>query len=123
MVVRQLVDQHFVDRHHRGANPTIASYNAGAVKFYNGTSSPVRFENNIFLLYFKKRPSLLQRWRCSCKFRSRRIGTRMLLHPFVLHMAVKIQIADSKTAHIGKPNRTHPMLQWPAVSCQSESTP
>jgi hypothetical protein len=28
-----------------GANPTIASYNASAVKIYNATSSLVRFEN------------------------------------------------------------------------------
>jgi hypothetical protein len=33
-----------------GANPTIASYNASAVKIYNATSSLVRFANkNIFL--------------------------------------------------------------------------
>jgi hypothetical protein len=32
------------------ANPTIASYNASAVIFYNATSSLVRFENkNIYL--------------------------------------------------------------------------
>jgi hypothetical protein len=28
-----------------GANPSIASYNASAVKFFNATSSQVRFEN------------------------------------------------------------------------------
>jgi hypothetical protein len=50
-----------------GANPTIATYNA--------TGSLVRFENNLFLL-LKKRPCLLHRWRCSCRFRSRRIVSR-----------------------------------------------
>jgi hypothetical protein len=34
-----------------GINPTIATYNASAVKIYNATSSLARFENkNIFLL-------------------------------------------------------------------------
>jgi hypothetical protein len=50
-----------------GANPTIARYNAGAVKFYNAASSLVRFENkNIFYRICKNALSLLQRWRCSC---------------------------------------------------------
>jgi hypothetical protein len=30
-----------------GANPTIASYKASAVKIFNAASSLVRFENNI----------------------------------------------------------------------------
>jgi hypothetical protein len=51
------------------ANPTIVSYNASAVRIYNATSSLVRFEKNVFF-YFEKRPSLLQRRQCSCKFRS-----------------------------------------------------
>jgi hypothetical protein len=54
-----------------GANPTIASYNASAAKVYNATSSLVHFENNI-LFNYEKRSSLLQRWRCSCKYNSRR---------------------------------------------------
>jgi hypothetical protein len=33
-----------------GANPTIVSYNAGAVKIYNAMSSLVHFENKNFLL-------------------------------------------------------------------------
>jgi hypothetical protein len=56
------------------ASPTIASCNASAVKFYNATSSLVRFENKNIFSYFEKRSSLLQRWRCSCKFESRSIG-------------------------------------------------
>jgi hypothetical protein len=32
-------------------------------------------QKNIFF-YFEKRSSLQQRWRCSCKFRSLRIGSR-----------------------------------------------
>jgi hypothetical protein len=36
-----------------GPDPTIASYNASVVKFYNATSSLARFVINF--LYFKKR--------------------------------------------------------------------
>jgi hypothetical protein len=36
-----------------GANPTIVSYNASAVKFYNTTSSLVRFENKTIFFYFE----------------------------------------------------------------------
>jgi hypothetical protein len=57
-----------------GANPTTASYNASVVNFYNATGSLERFENKNILCYFEKRSSLLQSWRCSYKFRSRRIG-------------------------------------------------
>jgi hypothetical protein len=48
-----------------GANPTTVSCSASVVKNYNATSI-------CFIL--KRRPSLLKRWHCSCKFRSRRIG-------------------------------------------------
>jgi hypothetical protein len=48
------------------ANPAIASYNA--------KSSGARFENKMIFFIYEKRSSLLQRWRCSCKFQSRRIG-------------------------------------------------
>jgi hypothetical protein len=34
-----------------GANPTIASYNASAVKIYNATGSLARFENKIIIFY------------------------------------------------------------------------
>jgi hypothetical protein len=44
------------------------------VKFYNATGSLARFENNFFF-FFEKRYSLLQRWRCSCKFKNLRIGS------------------------------------------------
>jgi hypothetical protein len=57
-----------------GANPTIVSYNASVVIF-NATGSLARFENKSILVFFEKRSSLLQRWRCSCKFNSRRIGS------------------------------------------------
>jgi hypothetical protein len=43
-----------------GANPTIVSYNASAVKIYDATSSLVRFGNKKY--YLEKRSSLLQRW-------------------------------------------------------------
>jgi hypothetical protein len=59
-----------------GANPTIVSYNASAVKVYNAsavkvynaTSSLVRFKVKNIFFYSEKRSSLLQRWRCICKF-------------------------------------------------------
>jgi hypothetical protein len=57
------------------ANPTIASYIAGVVNFYNAKGSIARFENKNISYHFEKRSSLLQRWRCSCKFESRRIGS------------------------------------------------
>jgi hypothetical protein len=44
-----------------GANPTIVSYNTGAVKIYNPASSLGRFENKKMLFYCEKRPSLMQR--------------------------------------------------------------
>jgi hypothetical protein len=59
-----------------GANPTIASYNASVVNFYNATGSLARFENKNIIFYFSKHSSLLQRWRCSWKFKNRRIGSR-----------------------------------------------
>jgi hypothetical protein len=37
-----------------GANPTIVSYNASAVKNYNATSSLGRFENKNAFFNFKK---------------------------------------------------------------------
>jgi hypothetical protein len=37
-----------------GANPTIVSYNANAVKIYNAASSLVRFENKNIFYYFEK---------------------------------------------------------------------
>jgi hypothetical protein len=61
--------------YNHGANPTTPIYNASVVNFHNATGSIARFENKNILFYFEKRPSLLQRWRCSCKFKSRRIGS------------------------------------------------
>jgi hypothetical protein len=50
-----------------GANPTIVSYNASAVKFYNAASSLVRLIKKYFHLciYFEKRSSILQWWQKS----------------------------------------------------------
>jgi hypothetical protein len=59
-----------------GANPTIVVCNASVVKIYNSTSSQVRFGTKLFSSILKKRSSLAQRWYCSCKFRSRSIGSR-----------------------------------------------
>jgi hypothetical protein len=36
-----------------GPNPTIVSYDAGAVKIYNATSSLVRFENKNIFFYLR----------------------------------------------------------------------
>jgi hypothetical protein len=44
-----------------GANPTIVSYKARAVNFYNATSCLARFENKNMTLYSEKRSSLAQR--------------------------------------------------------------
>jgi hypothetical protein len=64
-----------------GANPTIVRYNASAEKIYSPTSSLVRFENKIFSSALKNALAYyIQRWRCSCKFRSRRTGSRMNWH-------------------------------------------
>jgi hypothetical protein len=38
---------------HSGANPTIASYNASVVNFFNATGSLARFENKILSSTFK----------------------------------------------------------------------
>jgi hypothetical protein len=64
-------------RFHSGANPTTSSYNASVVKIYNATSSlhSAFSKQKIFSSALKKRSILLQRWRCSCKFKSRRIGS------------------------------------------------
>jgi hypothetical protein len=39
--------ENFAQSGHPGANPTIVSYNASAVKIYNAKSSLVRFETKI----------------------------------------------------------------------------
>jgi hypothetical protein len=45
------------------------SYNASVVKIYNAAHYIVRFKNKDYFPYFKRR------WRCSCKHKSRRIGS------------------------------------------------
>jgi hypothetical protein len=75
-----------------GANPTIASYNASAVKIYNATNTLVRFKNKkYYLLQRKKRSSLLQRWRCRCKLRSRMIGSRYVQITFLIFVPTYLQ--------------------------------
>jgi hypothetical protein len=44
-----------------GANPTIASYNASVLNFYNATGSLARFDNKNMSFNCEKRSSLLQR--------------------------------------------------------------
>jgi hypothetical protein len=65
-----------------GVNPTIASYNASDVNFYNATYSVGFFENGNILFYFEKRCCLLKLWRCSCKLKRRRIGSRKCVQNF-----------------------------------------
>jgi hypothetical protein len=80
------------------ANSTIMSYIASAVKiynasgvnFYNATGCLARFENKNILFYFeKKHSSLLQRRRCSCQFRSRRVGLAPGVDFMNLHLCRK----------------------------------
>jgi hypothetical protein len=53
------------------------SYNASVVKIYNAASSLVRFKGKNKFVYFEKRSGLHTTTpRCSCKFRSRWIGSR-----------------------------------------------
>jgi hypothetical protein len=49
----------YFDRISPGANPTIASYNASVVIFYNATVSLARFEDKNIIFYFEKRSSPL----------------------------------------------------------------
>jgi hypothetical protein len=63
-----------------GANPTtpdpnhkIANYNASDEIFYNATGCA--FHKQKYFILLEKRFSLLQRGRCRCKFKCRRIGS------------------------------------------------
>jgi hypothetical protein len=47
----------------------------------NAKSSLVRFEMKNIFSCFEKGSSPLQRWRCSCKFPSRRIGSSINTEP------------------------------------------
>jgi hypothetical protein len=59
-----------------GADPTTALYSASAVKMYTATSILVRFEIKICSSTLKNALAYyIQRWRCSCEFGSRRIGS------------------------------------------------
>jgi hypothetical protein len=60
----------------------VAYYNAGVVKIYKAASSLVRLKNISF--YFEKRSIPLQRWRCSCKFKCRRIGSSIRIRSRVI---------------------------------------
>jgi hypothetical protein len=53
LLINQTMNLQAVNLCRAGANPTIASYNASAVKIYNATSSLVRFENKIFYFILK----------------------------------------------------------------------
>jgi hypothetical protein len=59
-----------------GANPTIVSYSGSDVKIHNATASLCVLKPKIFSSTLEKPSSQLQRWRFSCKFKSRRIGSR-----------------------------------------------
>jgi hypothetical protein len=53
------------------------SYSASVKNFYNSASTLERFDNKSMFFCAVKHSSLPQRWRCSCKFRSGRIGSRL----------------------------------------------
>jgi hypothetical protein len=42
-----------------GPNPTTSNYNASVVKYYNVTSSRLRFEKNNIFFYFEERSIIL----------------------------------------------------------------
>jgi hypothetical protein len=64
-------------------SPWAAIYNASGVKIYNAMNSIVRFENKHIIFYFQKALAYyIQRWRCYCKFRSSRIGSRSQSYVF-----------------------------------------
>jgi hypothetical protein len=65
----------FTQSGHPGPNPTTSIYSASVVYFYNAAGSLACFENKNILFYFENGSGLLQRWRCSCKFKSRWIGS------------------------------------------------
>jgi hypothetical protein len=66
----------FILKTRHAINCAVSFYNASAVKNYNATSSTVGYINNFIFSTMKKRSRLLPRWHCSCKFRSRRTGSR-----------------------------------------------
>jgi hypothetical protein len=76
----------------------LPSYNAGVVKIYSATSSLVRFEIKK-PLFFEKRSSLLQRWRCSCKVQSRKLGSRPGSEPgifwFFIYFFIKLPLTHN----------------------------
>jgi hypothetical protein len=54
---------------------TTLSCNASVVKIYSATNSMARSIIKTIFPFYKKFPSLPRRWPCSCKFKSRRIGS------------------------------------------------
>jgi hypothetical protein len=60
-----------------GANPTIVSYNGSIGKIYNAIYSLVHFENKNIFIYFEEALWPTTK-RCSCKFRSRWIGSWLI---------------------------------------------
>jgi hypothetical protein len=65
-----------IDNTALGANPTIGSYNASVVKIYSAVNSMARFQIKNYFSPIYKLSSLLQSWRCSCKLKNCRIGSR-----------------------------------------------
>jgi hypothetical protein len=56
MRISQILDE---KHDQKGANPTIESYNASAVKNYDAANSIARFQINFFIFFMKNRSSLL----------------------------------------------------------------
>jgi hypothetical protein len=62
-----------------------------------------RFYNKIIFLWCKKKRSgLLQRWRCSCKFKTRRIGS-CFLRTFRPEWVTSTPGANPKTSKLKTP--------------------
>jgi hypothetical protein len=72
-------------------------YNASVVKNYITTDSLARFESEKKIFYFEKRSSLHQRWRCSCKIKNNRIGSR---HQLIAYVKWKRRLFEQQGTHI-----------------------
>jgi hypothetical protein len=79
------------------------SYDASVVKIYSATNSMARFKNKNNFSPKWKRSSLLQRWLCSCKFKSRRIGSRVRICTIGRLFALSSFWKITKLSHLWAP--------------------
>jgi hypothetical protein len=67
------------------------------------------FRINVIFPFWKKRPSLQQRWRCSCKFLSRRIGSWFYLcSPWEMFWDLRGRRTRGAEVTEASPGRTRP---------------